>query len=107
MNGDSLDNCLKLVADRDRRRIIHHLRNMAEQEVPIDVLVDRLHDGEEISGAGRHSRNQTSIRLHHDHLPELEYHGVIEYEPEREVIRYRSDDEIESVLDSLQEPVRI
>ena len=105
MNEDSLDECLELVADRKRRRIIRHLRNVTEREVPIDALIDHLHDGRPISAADRRSRNQTSIQLHHDHLPKLEYHGVVEYEPEREVVRYRSDEVIESLLDSLQEDV--
>ena len=105
MKGDPLDECLELVADRNRRRIIQHLRNVTEREVDIDTLIDHLHDGEPISVAERPSRTQTSIQLHHDHLPKLEYHGVIEYESEREVVRYRSDAEIESILDSLQEHV--
>ena len=106
MKGDPLDKCLELVADRNRRRIIQHLRYVAGREVDIDTLIDYLHDSEPISVADQHSRNQTSIQLHHDHLPKLEYHGVIEYEPEREVVRYRSDAEIESILDSLQEHVQ-
>lgn len=105
MNGDSLDGCLELVADRHRRRIIQHLRNVTEREVLIDALVDCLHDGRPISAADRRARTQTAIQLHHDHLPTLEYHGVIEYEADREVVRYRSDEVVESILDSLQDDV--
>ena len=105
MNGDSLDECLELVADQNRRRIIEHLRNVTEREVPIDALIDFLHDGKPNSAADRRTSNETSILLHHDHLPKLEYHGVVEYDPVREVIRYRSNGVIESLLDSLQEDV--
>lgn len=76
---------------------------MAEREVPIDELVDSLLDDERIFVAERDSRKQISIRLHHDLLPMLQYRGVIEYEVDREVVRYRSDAEIESVLDLLQQ----
>ena len=39
-------------------------------------------------------------------FPTSEYHGAIEYDPEREVVRYRTDAEIESILDSHQEHVQ-
>lgn len=105
MDGDTLDNCLDLVADRNRRRIIQYLRNVTEREVTIDTLVDCLQDGKPISAADRRVRKQTAIQLHHHHLPKLENHGVVEYKPEREVVRYRSDEVLESILDSLPENV--
>ena len=105
MNGDSIDECLELLADQDRRRIIRYLRNVTEREVTIDALVDFMDNGKPFSTADRRSRNQTTVQLHHDHLPKLEYHGVIEYEPELEVVRYQSNEVIESILDSVQENV--
>jgi len=104
MNGNSLDACLTLVADRRRRRLLEHLQHNGNGEVRIDDLVDQLYRAESAAADDRQmSRDQLAIQLNHSHLPKLADHGVIEHDHERGTIKYRPDDQIEAVLDGLPE----
>jgi transcriptional regulator of met regulon len=103
MNGDSLDACLTLVADRRRRRLLEHLRHNGNGEVRIDDLIDQLYQAEPAADGRQLSRDQLAIQLNHSHLPKLADYGVIERDHERETIEYRSDEQIEAVLDGLPE----
>ncbi len=103
-NGDSLSTCLALVADRRRRRLLEHLRHNGNSEVQIDGPVDRLyHAGSAAADDRQVSRDELAIQLHHSHLPKVADHGVVEYDQERGTVGYRSDEQIESVLDGLPE----
>jgi len=103
MNGDSLDTCLTLVADRRRRRLLEHLRHNGDGEVQIDDLVDRLYQTERAADDRQTSRDQLVIQLSHNHLPKLADHGVVEYDRERGTVEYRPNEQIEAVLAGLPE----
>lgn len=109
INGEDLDECLEVLADRNRRRIIEYVRRGSDGTASIDELADHLNDSEPISASGpRTGRYQFDIQLHHDHLPKLEAHGTIEYIPERDRVRYRPDSFVEAILDSLpEEPILV
>ncbi|WP_379689371.1 DUF7344 domain-containing protein [Halomicroarcula sp. GCM10025817] len=49
----------------------------------------------------RTDRDQLSIQLIHNHLPKLDEHGIIQYDQESNIVRYQSDEQIETVLDAL------
>lgn len=101
-----LDAWLELVASQRRRRIIRQLRNGTDGETTVDDLVDRLH--EPGSGNGhRPARRELEIELHHHHLPKLDDHGVVDYDRDTGSVRYRPDDGLEAVVDSLSnEPTK-
>ena len=104
MNNDSFDACLALVADRRRRRLLEQLRHNGNGEMPIDDLVDQLHQADtDFAGERQMNRNQLTVELHHCHLPKLSDHGIIEHDQDRGTIEYRPDEQIEAVLDGLPE----
>jgi len=104
MSGKSLDACLALVADRRRRRLLEHLRHSGEGEMPVDDLVDRLHQaGPDGADARRMDRDRLAIQLNHCHLPKLADHGIVEHDRDRGTTEYRPDEQIEAVLDGLPE----
>jgi hypothetical protein len=106
MTNRSLDACLRLIADRHRRRIIHHLRHEANGTTAFDDLVDRMHRRAPDAKAGPpQDREALAIQLHHSHLPQLADHGVVEFDHRTGVVRYHPDEQIETVLDSLPEEV--
>lgn len=107
MNGHSIDRCLQLVADRNRRRIIQRLRHETSSETAVDDLVDRLHSEGSVSDDGRMSREQLTIQLYHVSLPKLEAHGVIEHDRGRGIVRYQPNDLVETVLDSIPGAVSV
>lgn len=46
-------------------------------------------------------RDQLAVKLVHSHLPKLAEYGVIEYDPRSGTVRYRPDEQVETVLDAL------
>jgi DNA-binding transcriptional ArsR family regulator len=102
MSATTLDACLKLISDRQRRKIIHHLRDETAGETRVEGLVDHLHDSEAGGVAeARPDQNQLSIQLIHNHLPKLDDHGIIHYDQENKIVQYQPDEQIELVLDTL------
>ena len=102
MTNHGLDACLQLVADRHRRRVIHHLRREANGATTFDDLVEQMHRRASDSNDGPpQDREELSIQLHHNHLPKLADHGVVDFEHSTGVVRYHPDEQVETVLDSL------
>ena len=101
MSIHSLDACLQLVADRHRRRIIHHLRHEADGTSTFDDLVDQINGrASDFKNGPPLDREELAIQLHHVHLPKLSAHGVVEFEHGSGVVRYHPDEQVETVLDS-------
>ena len=100
MTNQSLDACLRLVADRQRRRVIDHLRHDAPETTTFDDLVDRL-DGRTPDAKDGPPRDELVVQLHHVHLPTLSDYGVVEYDHRSGDVRYRPDERVEAVIDSL------
>ena len=102
MTNHGLDACLRLVADRHRRRVIHHLRHEANGTTTIDDLVDQLHSRRPDSKNGPPQDRETlAMHLRHTHLPKLADHGVVEFDHRSGAVRYQSDEQVETVLASL------
>ncbi len=104
MADDSLDACLELVADGRRRRVIRELRRESGGETTLEELVDRLHRDDVFANRGA-GREDVVRRLYHHDLPKLAAHGVVDYDADRQRVRYRADDTVEAVLDSLSEDI--
>lgn len=94
----STDTAFELLADEQRRRA---LRLVAEEDGPltVDQLVDALLADTAHSADSDTTRDQLEISLHHTHLPKLHDAGVIEYDPQRETIRYHAPDIVEELLE--------
>ena len=108
MTNHDLDRCLRLVADRHRRRIIHHLRQEANGTTTFENLVDKLHGrAPNAKNGSLQDREEFAIQFHHTHLPKLADHGVVDFEHRTGVVRYHPDEQVEAVLDSLPEEVAL
>ena len=114
MTDNRLDVCLELVADRLRRGTIQSVRAADGREMTVVELVDTLHGTEPITvstagpeptidARGTPERHQIHLQLVHTHLPKLAEHDVVEFDRERGVVRYRSDEQIERLLDTIVE----
>lgn len=107
MTNQSLDACLDLVSDGRRRRVIQHLRHETDGTTTVEDLVDRIHHGGSASDDRIRDRERLAIQLHHAHLPKLQDHGVVEYDPGNGAVRYQPSDQLEEVLDSLSEELSL
>lgn len=104
MDTVDMDTCLRLVADEHRRRLIQQLRQEANGRMAVDELVTQLRREEFVPDRERPpDRGELAIKLYHNHLPKLANHGVVEYDAEAGTVRYRSDEQLEAVLDALPE----
>lgn len=101
MTDPDIDGYLRLIADRRRRQIIQQLREEAGRETTIDALVDRLYRSDTTAGERHQNREELAIQLYHTALPRLEDYGVVEYDPDAGTVRYRSNDRVETLLDSI------
>ncbi|ELY65622.1 DUF7344 domain-containing protein [Natronococcus jeotgali] len=105
MGEKHFDVCLQIVSDRHRRRIIHRLREASNDRTSIEDLIDHLHNSDSVSAETRLDREQLAIQLAHKHLPKLLDHGVVEVDPETDIVQYQPDEQIEAILDSF--PVQV
>jgi hypothetical protein len=44
-----------------------------------------------------------AVALHHNHFPQLDTIGVVEYDPHSETVQYDGDDFVEALLGSIPE----
>lgn len=103
MSDPGLDAILHLLAAGERREIVDTLRQQATGETTIGDLAEHL------AAAGQVTENDSkrlSIKLHHAHLPKLADHGLVEFDPDRGSVRYRPNERVERVIDSLSESGR-
>lgn len=99
MEERNLDTSLRLVADQRRRQTIHHLRQASSDTLTIDELVEQLRQGE--TDTETPDQRELASQLYHAHLPKLADQGIVEIDPETQVVRYQPDEQIETLLDSL------
>jgi len=104
MTTAHFDTSLKLVSDGLRRAIIRQLRCEPAAETTVTDLADQLLQSDVAWPAdARPTRDRIAIQLYHNHLPRLDDHGVVEFDPERRTVAYHPNERIEAVLDALPE----
>ncbi|GAA5049345.1 hypothetical protein ACFFQF_21070 [Haladaptatus pallidirubidus] len=92
----SLDALFEILDNQQRRYTLYLLSEMNGGSTAFSVLVDALSDDLEIP----HERLQ--INLHHRHLPKIADYGLIEFDPQEEIIRYQGNDRLEALLEVCQ-----
>ena len=98
MTNPNLDEILRLLSDQYRRQTIRVLRKTPEVGVGFDKLIDLLIQE---TTANSEQRDQIVIQLHHNHLPKLREQGLIEYDPDAQLVRYCPDQQVEAVMDDI------
>lgn len=105
MNEPGIDAILNLLAAGDRREIIQVLRQQATGATTIVSLAESLAAAEVVT---ENDKRRLAISLYHNHLPTLDDHGLVEFDPERGTVRYQPDEHVERMIGSpseLDEPV--
>jgi predicted transcriptional regulator len=84
------------------------LRNETNGATTLEDLVDLLEQQTPDSKNGPpQDGDQLAIQLHHVHLPKLAEYGVVDFEHGSGAVRYRPDEAVETVLDSLSGEVSL
>ncbi|MFC7080307.1 DUF7344 domain-containing protein [Halorussus caseinilyticus] len=88
--SERLDAAFELLADPLRREILYHLADADETSVELSSLAEAVvREGTPEGESGASGARSLAVELHHAHLPKLESHGVVAYDPERRTVRYR------------------
>jgi DNA-binding transcriptional ArsR family regulator len=97
-----VDDAVDVLTSPDRRRVLEYLDDESVESTTVTGLASHLASLE--SGSTSQSRDERSYetRLHHIHLPKLDDHGILEYDPRSNAVRYRPNARVEEMLDRLQ-----
>lgn len=92
----STDELLRLFADEDRRRVVECLAETEDGSATVADLAVALETDPPEPGA---RPEEMALALHHRHLPKLDAAGVVDYDPDRQLVRYRASERVERLLD--------
>ena len=98
----SLDTCLDLLANRQRRRIIEFFVENETDHASIDELIaEVVQDGIGVTGE-RPEHDAVASTLFHVHLPKFAEADLLEYDPRNLQVRYRGDPKVEEVFETIR-----
>jgi len=93
----STDTALQLLADQQRREVLHRLVE-SNGSASMDELISAVVTNTSSPRNPDEVRNHIAVNLHHVHLPKLQDTGIIEYDTSSEAIQYHSNELIEELL---------
>lgn len=85
-----------VLSDGDRRYVLHYLHRYSNR-ADLDDLIEFVLDMAPDRGPG--DRNHVAMSLHHNHLPKLAHHGLIEYDPRDGTVVYAGNPLAEACLE--------
>lgn len=91
--GITIDEALRLVIGAERRAILRHLVTAGDSPVDVEELAAAIE-----AEVGVSDRNRTLLSLYHSHLPRLDTAGLVSYDVDGHVVRYRPNEAIEALL---------
>lgn len=88
------------VLDRyERRCVIYFLQEAETDHVSISDVVSHLQKQDSTSD----EHDKLTVALQHSHLPQLATIDAVDYDSRSETVRYRSDELVEALLESIPE----
>lgn len=84
-----------------RREILQYFSEGSDQEAYVGELVEYLSDKDSQTSQPS-GDDRIALRLHHVDLPKLAETGVIDYDPNEQLVRYEGDPSLERYLNVLQ-----
>ncbi|WP_425498616.1 DUF7344 domain-containing protein [Natrinema salinisoli] len=98
----SVDTCLELLANRQRRVLLRFFCDSNRDRASIDELVTEIIDEEAAATGERPGHDSVSATVHHVHLPKLTDAGVLEYDTHNLEVRYCGDPRIEELYQTVK-----
>lgn len=95
----STETLLELVANPQRRMVLHRLRESDASVLGIEELTEEVvTDGGGTASRCLSDESRAVAELHHTHLPKMADAGIIEYDERSGTVRYYPDDRIERLV---------
>lgn len=99
----SLDACLELLSNRQRRVILQFFLESEADHASIDELISEIISEEANRTGERPGHDSVASTLFHVHLPKFADANVLEYDTRHLEVRYRGDSRIEAIYAKIQE----
>lgn len=99
----SFDTLLDLLSFPRRRTLLYYLKNQSADEIPLEEIVEAVHDIER-SLPVRDSSPREVVRteLLHTHLPKLQEVGIVRYDTDSQTVHYTVNQGLESYIDYIE-----
>lgn len=94
----SLDACLELLANRQRRVVLQFFLASERDHAPFDELVAAIIDAEAERTGERPGHDTIAATLFHVHLPKFTDAGVLEFDTRHLDVHYHGDPRIEELF---------
>lgn len=98
----SVDTILSLLANTQRRELLHHLREASSETCAVDDCIAHILRREEAMTGERPGHDHVAARLHHVHIPKLAEAGVIDYDARSQTIRYWGHERLEDWFEHIR-----
>jgi len=102
-NTLSLDACLELLANRERRVILGYFLAEGVDHASVDEVTSEIIDDQTTATGERPGHTSIQTSLFHVHLPKFADADVLDYDTRHLEIRYRGDSKLEAVYSKIQE----
>lgn len=99
----SLDACLELLSNRQRRAIVGHFLETDSDHAPVDELIAEIIDAEATVTGERPGHDSIAATLFHVHLPKFSDAGVLEYDTRHLEVRYRGNSRLEEIYRAIRD----
>lgn len=99
----SLDACLELLANRQRRTMVRFFLENGTDHAPVDELITAIIDEEEAKTGERPGHDSIASALFHIHLPKFADAAILDYDTRNLDVRYRGDPQVEAVYAKIRE----
>lgn len=103
MAQPSVDECLRVLANAQRRRVLEYLRRQGPREATLEELAAHLQSYPDAPTDRLRGQDRGRVVLVQMHLPQLSDTGIVDWNRDRERVRYRQNEVVEAVLDALGE----
>lgn len=104
MARDRVDEHLQMLANVHRRRVLEYLRRGRRHHATVDELAEHLRTHQAVGEERRIGcTDRLQVVLEQLYLPQLDAHGIVEWDRRRGEVRYREVEVVEAVLDALAE----
>lgn len=99
VDSNDISRAFDLLDSHRHRYVLEKLSETSDGVASVDDLVDYLltHD------PGTEDKDRAMASLHHQVLPKLDDTGIIDYDRRSETVRYRGDELVEDLLDTIEQ----
>lgn len=99
----SLDACLELLANQQRRTIVGMFLESQTDQAPIDEVITEIIEAEAARTGERPGHDTIASTVSHVHLPKMAEAGILEYDTRHQDIRYTGGPRIEAIYTAIQD----